>query len=143
MSDLKQRIFDLAKELQLINFATITEGGKPWVRYVMGKADDELVFRFSTNTATRKTAQIRKDPNVHISLGTSDLETAKNWMQVEGTAEISTEKAERDSFWFDEMINYYTGPDDPNYCIVIVRPSRVEFATMGSMAPEVWEPDNK
>ncbi len=139
MSDLKQRIFDLAKELQMINFATITENGKPWVRYVMGKADEELVFRFSTNLATRKIAQIRKDPNVHICVGTSDLETARNWMQVDGTAEISTEKAERHSFWFDEMKNYYTGPDDPNYCIVIVRPSRIEFATMGIPAPEVWE----
>ena len=34
MSDLKQRIFDAAGEIQLINFATITEDGKPWVRYV-------------------------------------------------------------------------------------------------------------
>jgi pyridoxine/pyridoxamine 5'-phosphate oxidase len=46
MNNLEQRIFDVAKEFQLINFATITEDGKPWVRYVVGKADNELVFRF-------------------------------------------------------------------------------------------------
>ena len=44
MSDLKQRIFDSAGEMQLINFATITEDGKPWVRYVMGKADSEIKY---------------------------------------------------------------------------------------------------
>jgi general stress protein 26 len=79
---------------------------------------------------------------VHISLGASDLETAKHWLQVEGIAEISTDKTERQSFWFDELTNYFTGPDDPNYCVVIVKPSRIELGTMGNMTPEVWEPNN-
>lgn len=140
MSDLKQRIADAAKELQLLNFATVTEDGKPWVRYVVGKADDALLFRFCTHLETRKVAQIRKNPNVHISLGAADVETAQHWLQVEGTAEISTDSTERHSFWFDELVSYFTGPDDPNYCIVIVRPSRIEFGTLGSMTPEVWEP---
>ncbi|HMK48449.1 MAG TPA: pyridoxamine 5'-phosphate oxidase family protein [Thermodesulfovibrionales bacterium] len=140
MSDLKQRIFDLAKDFQLMNFATITEEGRPWVRYVVGKADNELVFRFCTHLETRKVGQIRKDPHVHISLGAENLETARHWLQVEGKAEVSTEKNERHSFWFDELKNYFTGPDDPNYCVIIVRPSRIAFGTMGVMAPEVWEP---
>ena len=139
MDDLKQRIFDLAKELQLINFATITEDGKPKVRYVVGKADNELVFRFCTHLQTNKVSQIRKNPNVHISLGAKDLETAQHWLQVEGIADISADKAERHSFWFDELKNYFTGPDDPNYCIVITKPSRIEYGTMGSMTPKIWE----
>jgi general stress protein 26 len=139
MSDLKQRIFDVAREMQLMNFATVTENGKPWVRYVIGKSDNDLVFRFCTHMESRKVAQIRKNPDVHISLGVTSLETAKNWLQVEGTAEVSTEKAERDSFWFDDLKNYFTGPDDPSYCIVMIRPSKIEFGTMGSMIPDVWE----
>ncbi len=139
MSDLKQRIFDAAKELQLINFATITEEGKPWVRYVMGKADKDLVFRFCTHLESRKVSQIKKNPDIHISLGVSSLETAKHWMQVQGTAEISTDKSERDAFWFDDLKNYFTGPDDPSYSVVIIKPSRIEFGTMGQMTPEVWE----
>ena len=140
MSDLKQRIFDAAGKIQLINFATITEDGKPWVRYVMGKADSDLVFRFCSRLESRKVAQIRKNPDVHISLGVTSLETAKNWLQVAGTAEVSTDKAERDSFWFDDLKNYFSGPDDPAYCIVIVKPYRIEFGTMESMTHEVWEP---
>ena len=142
MSNVKQRIFDIAKELQLINFATLTKDGKPWVRYVVGKADNELVFRFCTHLETKKVGQIKNNPNVHISSGASDLETAKHWLQVEGIAEISTDKTERQSFWFDELKNYFTGPDDPNYCVVIVKPSRIELGTMGQMTPEVWEPNN-
>lgn len=139
MSDLKQRIFDIAKELQLINFATITKDGKPWVRYVVGKADSDLAFRFCTHLETRKIGQIKNNPNVHISLGVADLETAKHWLQVEGTAEILTGKDDRHSFWFDELKNYFTGPDDPNYCIVIIKPSRIELGTMGNTEPEIWE----
>jgi general stress protein 26 len=141
MSNIKQRILDIAEEFQLINFATITEDGKPWVRYVVGKADNELVFRFCTHLGTRKVGQIKKNPNVHISLGSKDLETAEHWLQVEGKAEISTDKTERHSFWFDALKDYFAGPDDPNYCVVIIKPSRIELGTMGSMSPEVWEPD--
>ncbi|MBI4697872.1 MAG: pyridoxamine 5'-phosphate oxidase family protein [Nitrospirae bacterium] len=140
MSDLKKRISDVAHDLQLINIATITEDNKPWVRYVMGKADGELVFRFCTHTGSRKVPQIRKNPNVHISLGVKDLETARHWLQVQGAAEISLDRKERHSFWFDELKNYFSGPDDPDYCIVIIRPARIEFGTMGNMSPEIWEP---
>ncbi len=64
---------------------------------------------------------------------------AKNWLQVEGTAEVSTDKAERDTFLFDDLKNYFAGPDDSGYCISIIKPSKSEFGTMGSMPPEVWE----
>ncbi len=140
MSDLKKNIFDLAKDFQLLNFATITADGKPWVRYVVGKCDGDLVFRFCTRLQTKKVAQIRKNPNVHLSLGAQTLETAKHWLQVVGVAAVSTDKTERHSFWFDELKNYFSGPDDPNYCVVIVRPLRIEFGTMGNMTPEVWQP---
>jgi len=139
MNDLKKRIFETARNLQLINFATVTGDAKPWVRYVMGKADEDLVFRFCTHLESRKVAQIRKNPNVHISLGAASLETARNWLQVEGTAEVSTDKTEREAFWFDDLKNYFSGPDDPAYCIVVVRPSRIEFGTMGNRFPEVWQ----
>ena len=139
MSELKQRIFEAAKDFQLINFASLTEDGKPWVRYVVGKADDKLVFRFCTSINSRKVGQIRKDPNVHISFGAKDLESAKHFIQVEGRAEVTTDKAERESFWFDELKNYFSGPDDPNYCIIIIKPSRIEFGTMGNRTPEVWQ----
>lgn len=65
--------------------------------------------------------------------------TTKAWLQVEGTAEISTAKAERDAFWYDGLKAYFTGPDDPNYCVVIVKPSRIEFASMESMGAEIWQ----
>jgi general stress protein 26 len=140
MSNLKDRIYEASKEMQLSNVATITEDGKPWVRYVMGKADRDLVFRFCTYLGSRKVSQIRKNPNVHVTLGVTSLETAKNWLQVQGIADVSTEKSERESFWTDDLKNYFSGPEDPNYSIIIIRPSKIELGTMGNMTPETWEP---
>ncbi len=139
MSDLKQRIIDAAGEMQLVSFATVKDDGKPWVRYVMAKAGSDLVFRFCTHLESRKVAQMKNNPNVHLSLGVSSLETAKNWVQVEGTAEVTTDRAELDAFWIDDLKNYFSGPDDPSYSVVIIKPSRIELGTMGNMAPEVWE----
>ncbi len=139
MSDLMQRIYDTAKEMQLINVATVTEDGQPWVRYIMGKADNDLTFRFCTHLDSRKVKQIENSPRVHISLGVTSLETAQHWLQVQGTAEVSVDAGERNSFWFDDLKNYFEGKDDPNYCVVIIKPSRIEFGTMGSQTPEVWE----
>lgn len=139
MNDLKQRIFDLAKEPQLINLATITEDGKPWVRYVVGNADEALSIRFCTSLCSDKIRHMRQNPNVHVSLGAKDIMTTKAWLQIEGVAEISTAKAERDAFWYDGLKAYFNGPDDPNYCIVIVKPSRIELGSMGSMTPEIWQ----
>ncbi len=139
MSDLKERIYNVGKEMQLINVASITEDGKPWVRYVMARADSDLAFRFCTHLSSRKVAQIKKTRDVHISLGVTSLETAKNWLQIQGIAEVSTDRAELDSFWFDDLKNYFSGPDDPEYCVVIIRTTRIEFGTMGSVTPEVWE----
>ncbi len=139
MSDLKERIYDAGKEMQLVNVASITEDGKPWVRYVMGKMDSDLAFRFCTHLSSRKVGQIKKTPDVHVSLGVTSLETAKNWLQVQGTAEVSTDRAELDSFWFDDLKNYFSGPNDPEYCVLIIRPTRIEFGSMGNPVPEVWE----
>ena len=45
MSDLKERIDSILQQPQLAGLATITEDGKPWVRYVMTVADDNLEIR--------------------------------------------------------------------------------------------------
>ncbi len=35
--------------------------------------------------------------------------------------------------------SYFSGPDDPNYFVVIVKPYRIELMQMTEMIPQVWE----
>ena len=138
MSDLKTKIFDVMATPQLMSFATLTEDGRPWVRYVIGIADESLTIRFSTFLTSRKVAQVKKNNEVHIVCGVSNIETAKHYIQIEGKAEITRDEQERKRFWNDELKAYFSGPDDPNYCICIVKPYRIEYYSMGMMEPEVW-----
>ena len=139
MSDLAQRIFTIIKEPYLASFATITEDGKPWVRYVTPHASEDLTIRFSTFIGSRKVAQIKKNPEVHLTCGVTDPATAQTYLQIQGKAELSTDKAEREAFWNDYLKRYFKGPDDPNYGIIIVKPYRIELYTMGNFKPEVWK----
>jgi len=139
MSDLAQRIFTIIKERNLATFATIAEEGKPWVRYVTCQASEDLTIRFSTFIDSRKVAQIKKNPEVHLTCGVTDLATAQTYLQVQGKAELSTDKAEREAFWNDHLKRYFKGPDDPKYGVIIVKPYRIELYTMGNFEPEVWE----
>ena len=139
MNDIEQRIYRLAGHLQLLSFATITEDGKPRVRYVVGKADENLTVRFSTHLDSNKIRQIRENPSVHITLGGTDIRSHE-WLQIEGNAEISTSAEERRAFWFDGLKAYIDGIDDPRYCVVIIKPIRIELVSMNNPVPDVWQP---
>ena len=60
-------------------------------------------------------------------------------MQIQGIAQLTTDKIERDRCWFDYLENIFKGPDDPQYGVIIVKPYRIEFWGMASFEPEVWE----
>jgi len=141
MPDLKSRIFEKLKGPALVGFATLTLDGRPWVRYVVAAADPDLNLWFSTHIASRKVAQIRKNPAVHLHAGVSTMETAESYVQVEGQAEVLTDAGTRKALWSDMLKRYFSGPDDPNFCVVKIRPSRIELwgMTPGGK-PEVWAP---
>ena len=139
MEDLKAKIYDEIKVPQIMPIATITEDGNPWVRYVVGFAGENLSIRFVTSLQTRKVAHIKKNPEVHMTCGAKDLESTENYLQIAGRAEITTDKDEKHRLWNDNLKAYFSGPDDPNYCVVIIKPYRIELMGMTEMIPLVWE----
>ncbi len=138
MSDLKQRIEQLLAQPQLAVLATINADGKPWARYVMVVTDCAMTIRFATFIAARKVAQIEACPEVHLTCGISNPMEMKPYVQIQGKARFSTDEQERHNFWNPMLDKIFTGPDDPNYGIVIVEPYRIELCSPGSHEPEVW-----
>jgi len=137
MSTLKEQIAAIITPLQLSSLATIA-AGKPWVRYVMTTGGDDLSVRFATYAGSRKVAQTDANPEVHVTLGVNDPAIMKPYLQIQGRARFSTEAAERHGFWSEMLANYFSGPDDPNYGVVIVTPYRIELAQAGVPEPEIW-----
>lgn len=139
MDEMRDIILGMIGRPFLCSMATVTEDGKPWTRYMMGVGSDDMTIRFSSFAGARKAAQIRNNPEVHITCGVSDPENWKHYLQIQGTARITTDESERTAFWSPMLAEIFSGPDDPNYAIVIVTAYRIELNTWGSMEPRVWE----
>ena len=140
MSTLKEKILAKVNGPTLSALATVTENGKPWVRYVTPFMDESLTFWMATFAHSRKVAQIRKNSEVHLTVGVNDIMTAESYLQVEATAEILTDEKTKKAVWFDGLKDIFSGPDDPNYCVCKITPYRIEYHTMGPVPPEIWEP---
>ncbi len=139
MDDLKTQILAVIGKPQLMALATLTEAGKPWVRFVMGIGMPDLSIRIVTGLQTRKVAQIGSDPEVHLAAGAASPESMSPYVQIVGNAEVTTDPQERTRMWNDELKAYFSGPDDPNYCVVVVTPKRIEYMGLEQMTPQVWE----
>ena len=139
MNELKSRITSGLKPVQLANLATITPEGLPWTRYVMIEGDEELTLRCATFTIARKVMQVGQNPEVHLCCGVQDPSDETPYYQIQGRAEVTTDPAEKTAFWNSSLEPIFSGPDDPNYAVVIIRPYRIECWTPPRMEPEVLE----
>ncbi len=140
METLKKQIYDVIKMPHLSNFATITEDGKPWTRYVMAVGAEDLTIRFSSYTDARKVKQIKNNSEVHLTCGAESTKDMKPYLQIQGIATYETSEAERHAFWNPALEGHFDGPDDPRYAVVVVKPYRIEYsAPMTSEEVGVWE----
>ena len=62
MSDLKERILKILQQPQLAGLATITQDGKPWVRYVMAVASQDMTIRCATFVMPARSSRSRRIP---------------------------------------------------------------------------------
>ncbi len=136
---LQTEILDILKKPMLASLATITEDGKPWTRYVMIMASDDMTIRCASFTQSRKVAQIQKNPEVHLTCGIENSEEMKPYLQIQGKARFTTSEKERHAFWNDKYLAYFKGPDDPNYGVMIIKPYCIELATPGNLEPKIWK----
>ncbi len=140
MSDIKERILAVLQQGHgfLASLATITEDGAPWVRYVMGTIDDGMTIRFATSLHSKKVSQIRANPKVHLTCGNIDPSVDAPYFQIEGTAEISTDLDEKKGVWHDDLAHYFQAPENPGWCVLKIRPNRINVHSITTMDTEVW-----
>jgi general stress protein 26 len=137
---LKRKIIAKLSAPTLCVLATVTEDGKPWARYVTPFADDNLTIWLATFASSRKIAQIRENPEVHLTTGVTDPRVDMPYLQIQGRADILTDGETKKAVWSDYLARIFSGPDDPNYVVCRISPYRIEWQPGGSGTPEVWEP---
>jgi len=139
MSDIKERILAILAQPQLCGLATITQDGKPWVRYVMAVASPDLTIRCATHSGARKVKQIKENPEVHLTCGVTDPQQMAPYLQIQGRATLNTSRGARQAFWSDMLSEIFDGPDDPNYGVIEIKPYYIEYWAPGTREPEVWK----
>jgi general stress protein 26 len=139
MNGLKEKILAKMTGLTLASFATTTEDNKPWNRYVVVKADENMDIWFATFKKSRKIKHIALNPEVHITLGVTEPQSAVSWLQIQGRAEILEDAGIKKAMWYDMLEPIFSGSDDPNYVVCKVVPYRIEYYSMNRREPEVWQ----
>jgi general stress protein 26 len=139
MPDLKERILAILRQPQLAGLATIAQDGKPWVRYVMTVASADMTIRCATFVSARKVKQIKKNAEVHLTCGVTDPRSMGPYLQVQGRATLNTSKEARHGFWSDMLKAIFSGPDDPNYAVLEIKPYYIEYTSPGVHEAEVWK----
>ena len=139
MSELKATITNGLKNIQLANLATLTADGAPWTRYVMIAGDEELTIRCATFLEARKVEQIKQNPEVHLNCGVLNPMEMKPYYQIQGRAEVVTNAGEKAAFWNPSLAPIFSGPDDPNYAVVVIKPYRIELWTPREWSRKCWK----
>ena len=139
MNNIRQQILAITQRAHLASLATFSGDGKPWVRYVIPRVEDDLTIRIATRANSRKVSQIRKNPEVHLTCGVSDPRNVDTFLQIQGRARFTTDRGERESFWDPHLENIFEGPNDPEYGVILITPYRIEVWKEGISEPDVWE----
>lgn len=137
--ELKDKILGIIKNYPIGSLATIKDG-RPWARYMVMWAGEDMALYTTTSVSSRKIEQIKKDAHVHVTFGADPKDYSLPYINVEGSAEILTDVETRKKQWREPLKEFFTGPEDPNYVVIKVSPSVMEYMGAGSHTPAVYKP---
>ncbi|MBU1084350.1 MAG: pyridoxamine 5'-phosphate oxidase family protein [Candidatus Omnitrophota bacterium] len=136
--ELKGKILDVIKKYPVGSVGTMRDG-KPWVRYMAMKVQDDLTLYTSSFASSRKAEQIKKNNNVNIVFGADNGNFSMPYVNIDGTAEILTDKDTKEKCWCGMLEQFFSGPDDPNYIVIKVTPRSAEYIGPGAHQPVVYK----
>ena len=101
------------------------------MRYVRGTIDDGLTIRCPTLLDTNKVRQIEAHPSVALTCGDADPSRPGTYFEIKGEARISTDPGDRLRVWGKLQQKWFSGPDDPDFAVVVIRPASIEALPIG------------
>ena len=138
--ELKNKIIGVIESGRLGSLATIKDG-KPWVRYMVIHRGESLDCYASTFISSRKMEQIKKDNNIHVVIGGDSNNFKNSYINIQAKAQIIADLETKTKFFSDELKQFFTGPDDPNYVVIKISPEVIEYTAGGSHQPEIYVVD--
>ncbi|UCG63279.1 MAG: pyridoxamine 5'-phosphate oxidase family protein [Candidatus Zixiibacteriota bacterium] len=115
--EVRNACLDLIERSQIVIVGTVNTDGFPEIRAMLNMEHDGLrEFWFSTNTSSRKIAQLKANPKGCVYYVDSE---AFRGVTLTGTFEILQDKESRQRLWREGFEQYYPlGVDDPDYSVL-------------------------
>ncbi len=134
--ELEQTIIKVLDNNKFGSFGTIEAGNKPKVRY-MAVYHEELNIYLATSRKTHKVEELQDNPHAFLLLG-YEAGGGKDVLGIEATVAVTENEGLRSKVWSKELEQWFTGPDDPDYVILRLTPTRMEYAGKDKQHG-VWE----
>jgi general stress protein 26 len=94
--------------------ALIDENGYPTASTLtIAKADGIKWLTFNTSLSRNTVKRIQKCNRAGVCINSSEYN-----ITLVGTVEILTDSDTKNNMWFPVMANHWSGPDDPEYCVL-------------------------
>lgn len=132
--DAKERLDRIFDGPTLTLLGTVDADGRPWSRYVMGVLDDRGTIRIATKRDSRKIAEIKRLPFVHLLVGRNLFSSDCEYAQIAARA-VVVDGAQPAAAW-NPAARAFLGGANPSYSLIEARPYRVEIWSAQAAANE-------
>ncbi|MFY4774078.1 pyridoxamine 5'-phosphate oxidase family protein [Metabacillus sp. RGM 3146] len=135
--ELRDKILSIIDENKVGTLATV-KNNKPHSRY-MTFFNESMTLYTPTNKETHKTEEIDENPNVHILLGYDGEGVGDTFVEIEGIASIKDDNETKHKLWNKSLEPWFEGPDDPEYIVLEIKPSKIRLMNMKDNSPQTLE----
>lgn len=135
--ELERMIIKALDDNKFGSFGTIEAGNKPKVRY-MAVFHDGLNIYLATSRKTHKVEELKDNPNAFLLLG-YEQGGGKDVLEIEATVDVTKDEGLRSKVWNKSLEEWFSGPDDPEYVILELTPTRIEYIGKDKQHG-VWQP---
>lgn len=122
---LKHKIDHLFQNHTIGTLATI-EGGKPYSRFMLYYPEN-LTLYTATSIKTHKVDALKQNPNVHVLLGLAGAGHEGAYCEIEATVSTEDSAEKKEAVWNDKLNKWLDGPNDPNYLLLRLTPTRIRY----------------
>lgn len=107
----------------ICTLSLIDEDGFPTAAIMTASKSDGIKWLvFGTLLNGNRAKRVMKNNRASVCFGTEEY-----CVNLVGEIEIITEDAMRREIWYDGLSGHFTGPDDPNYCVLKFTTKRYKF----------------
>ncbi|MEH6942692.1 pyridoxamine 5'-phosphate oxidase family protein [Bacillus sp. JJ722] len=117
------KLQSIIEESRVGVLSTISKG-KPNGRY-MTFFNEGITIYTPTNKNMYKIEDMVTNPHVHIILGYEGEGYGDTYAEIEGVGVLSTDEELKSRLWNDTLSTYFSGPNDPNYVVIVIEPKKV------------------